>query len=135
MTSPSLASPRFLYHTKTFKTKCNLQSKRPPTGEAHHTYFNPRVEVLLLKLVTADNSPVSNPPLSGRLFPHLCPRSQVLCSPGGCFCGGQRVDGAGRGHPPQLLCFPRGLPGFSHFPTQGGTRVKRPLKDSRELPW
>lgn len=136
------AHPSFPYHSKPFKTEQKLpvlQSERPPAGKARfYTGFNPRAEVLLLQLATADNSPVSNPPLSGSRFPHLHPLRRVLCSPDDCFCRGRREAGAGRRHLPHSLFFPRWLPLFSspHCTLcAGGTRLKRPLKRSRELPW
>lgn len=116
----SLARPRFLYQSKPFKMKLQLRfSQRGfPQKKLVFTGFNPLVEVLLLQLVTAANSPVSNPPLSDW-------HSHTTTQPSRDSVFQRRWREAGAGT--LLTCFP--LPGGSQFffplPTAFCVQVER----------
>jgi len=89
------------------KQKLHFSQRGFPQKRPVFTGFNPLVEVLLLQLVTAANSLVSNPPLSDwRSHTSTQPSGHSVLQQGG------RGTGAGSRHPPHLFSSPWWLPVF-----------------------
>jgi len=89
------------------KQKLHFSQRGFPQKRPVFTGFNPLVEVLLLQLVTAANSLVSNPPLSDwRSHTSTQPSGHSVLQQGG------RGTGAGSRHPPHLSSSPCWLPVF-----------------------